>query len=82
MCKCLMSEAGPSKTLDYWPEIIPQRMLYLNHRPRRSLNGLKPNEVQQGIPHGESEILPFIWIKGKTSNKMRIKKLGSKVREY
>lgn len=76
--KPLMSECGPSRTLDQWPDLIPQVMMYLNHKPRRSLNGLSPNQVHLGLPEADSSLLPFVWIKNDDANRFQLKKLASK----
>ena len=63
--KSLISEAGSSMHLEDWHKLIPRVMKYLNHKKRRSLPGLSPNQVQQGILEAQSDILPFVWVKTK-----------------
>ena len=78
MFKCLLSECGPSMTLDQWPDLIPQVMMYLNHKQRRSLGGLSPNQVHLGLPKTDSSLLPFIWVRNHETKTFDIKELASK----
>ena len=75
--KCLLSECGPSMTMDQWPDLIPQVMMYLNHKKRKSLGNMTPNQVQQGLPRSDSSLLPFVWVKNHETRTFDIKKLAS-----